>query len=248
MAWSLVSPSSAIVLYNWTEFVPGIYTLGIGEVGLIRIAPIGSLGITIDGIFYSWNNIETVPEGTTIVSLDKVSGASTLISRLTPALNGNPISFPISNPPITQATVNWQLYPTGLDNNIPDWSNAPTYPQYPTLENGSLIGLNNLILWYQIINTGSGAITIGISDITAPITITGTESIITPPVYPDFVMSGGIDLGGGATIQALTDASGIYTLIPGQYHDELYQRVGTTASTINVVIPTPFFKTGFIKG
>lgn len=70
-----------------------------------------------------------------------------------------------------------------------------------------------------------------------------------PPPNVIYMMTGGIDLGGAATQTFLNDASGIYTLIPGQYHDELYQRIGTTSSTtVNVMIPEPFFKTGFIGG
>lgn len=76
----------------------------------------------------------------------------------------------------------------------------------------------------------------------------GTYGSYPPPPNPEIspVMSG-FEFGGDATFQILTDASGIYTLTPGVYHDELYQRIGTEASTINVMIPNPFFKTGFIE-
>jgi hypothetical protein len=77
----------------------------------------------------------------------------------------------------------------------------------------------------------------------------GTYDSYPPPPNPLIYPTGGIDFGGAPTIQALTDASGIYTLVPGQYHDELYQRVGANpATSINVPIPEPFFKTGFIGG
>ena len=77
--------------------------------------------------------------------------------------------------------------------------------------------------------------------------IRGTYDSYPPPPNIIYTMVGGIDVGGSATIQVLSDASGIYTLVPGQYHDELYQRTSTTTSTtVNVMIPNPFFKTGFI--
>jgi hypothetical protein len=77
--------------------------------------------------------------------------------------------------------------------------------------------------------------------------INGTYDSYPPPTNPTIYPLGGLAFGGSATIQALTDASGIYTLVEGQYHDELYQRVGTTGSTtISVQIPMPFFKTGYI--
>lgn len=77
--------------------------------------------------------------------------------------------------------------------------------------------------------------------------INGTYDSYPPPTNPTIYPLGGLAFGGSATIQALTDASGIYTLVEGQYHDELYQRVGTTGSTtVSVQIPMPFFKTGYI--
>lgn len=77
--------------------------------------------------------------------------------------------------------------------------------------------------------------------------INGTYDSYPAPTNPMVYPLGGLAFGGSATIQALTDASGIYTLVEGQYHDELYQRVGTTSSTtVSVQIPMPFFKTGYI--
>jgi hypothetical protein len=79
--------------------------------------------------------------------------------------------------------------------------------------------------------------------------INGTYDSFPPPPNPTINPLGGLSFGGAPVIQALTDASGIYTLVPGQYHDELYQRTSTTTSTtISVMIPAPFFKTGFIGG
>lgn len=69
-----------------------------------------------------------------------------------------------------------------------------------------------------------------------------------PPPNIIYTMVGGIDLGGAATQQIILNASGIYTLTPGLYRDELIQRSGTTATTESFPIPRPFFKTGFIGG
>ncbi len=74
----------------------------------------------------------------------------------------------------------------------------------------------------------------------------GTYDEFEPPPNPLIYPIGGVSFGGDATFSLLLDASGIYTLTPDVYHDELYQRTGTTATTTNVMIPNPFFKTGFI--
>ncbi len=51
-----------------------------------------------------------------------------------------------------------------------------------------------------------------------------------------------IDVSLTPTVLALTNPSGIYTLVPGKLHDTLYERVaGTTvATTVEVAIPDPF--------
>lgn len=84
----------------------------------------------------------------------------------------------------------------------------------------------------------------------------GTPNVISPSsnsvvvsfsgVIPDINItgSGGIDLGGAATMVFITDPSGIYTLIPDQHYDRLYQR--TTATYLDVAIPMPFAKSSFI--
>lgn len=62
----------------------------------------------------------------------------------------------------------------------------------------------------------------------------------------DVTGSGGLDTGGAPAMVLIADASGIYTLTPDSRHDTIYDRSNT--STLNVEIPTPFFKTGFIGG
>lgn len=58
--------------------------------------------------------------------------------------------------------------------------------------------------------------------------------------------SGGMDLGGAADLVFISNASGIYTLVPNKREDTLYDRVLDT--TIDVKIPDPFIKTGYIGG
>jgi hypothetical protein len=68
---------------------------------------------------------------------------------------------------------------------------------------------------------------------------------------PDINFTGGqdgfIDLGGAATIVLAADPSGIYTLVPGKTNDTLYDRDVTPVGTIDVKIPDPFLKTGFLE-
>lgn len=72
-----------------------------------------------------------------------------------------------------------------------------------------------------------------------------------PPVEPsieipdvDFPLAGtgGIDLGGAAVIQFVTNPAGIYTLVPGKLHDTLY----SGATSVDVKIPDPTFKTAYL--
>src|SRR5215471_1676190 len=76
----------------------------------------------------------------------------------------------------------------------------------------------------------------------------------TPPASPPDAYAsgdGGIivgDVPGGSTaLTLLKDISGIYTLIPGQRHDTLYDRQ-TGQPSIDVAIPDPSFGTGYIGG
>jgi len=55
-----------------------------------------------------------------------------------------------------------------------------------------------------------------------------------------------IDLALAFTIQIFGDPSGIYTLVPGQFHDDLYEHETSPASSQNVAIPRPFGVTSFI--
>lgn len=54
-----------------------------------------------------------------------------------------------------------------------------------------------------------------------------------------------IDISSLSPMVYLVDPSGIYTLVPNQKHDALYERGGVITSQ-NIKIPDPFFKTGFI--
>jgi hypothetical protein len=70
---------------------------------------------------------------------------------------------------------------------------------------------------------------------------------VAPTYVPPAVTDGGIELNGGATILTLQDVSGIYTLIPDKLTDTLYDRV-TGQTNVDVAIPNPLFKTGYIGG
>lgn len=58
---------------------------------------------------------------------------------------------------------------------------------------------------------------------------------------------GGLGLNGQVPLTVLKDVSGIYTIVEGQKHDTLYDRL-TGQPSINVKIPNPTAKTGYIGG
>lgn len=62
---------------------------------------------------------------------------------------------------------------------------------------------------------------------------------------PHTVFSGSVPL--GTLTVLLINASGIYTLIPGKTNDTLYDN-DSAPETMDVMIPSPFIKTGFIGG
>jgi hypothetical protein len=59
--------------------------------------------------------------------------------------------------------------------------------------------------------------------------------------------NGGLTLGGVPSLTLLKDISGIYTLIPGKLNDTLIDRQ-TGQPSVDVEIPDPTFKTGYIGG
>lgn len=71
----------------------------------------------------------------------------------------------------------------------------------------------------------------------------------TPGVLPDIAVmgNGGLVLNGSVPITLLKDISGIYTLVPGKTNDTLIDRQ-TGVASVDVKIPDPFAKTGFIGG
>ena len=70
----------------------------------------------------------------------------------------------------------------------------------------------------------------------------------TPPIDINHVMSGGLSIGGSATIFLLTDPSGIYKLVPGKTHDTIINRANEAgdAEEFDVKIPEPFAETGYL--
>lgn len=71
-----------------------------------------------------------------------------------------------------------------------------------------------------------------------------------PPLDPPEIAvqgDGGVALDGQVSLTLLRDISGIYTLIPGKTNDTLYDRQ-TGVANVDVKIPNPNFKTGYIGG
>lgn len=84
--------------------------------------------------------------------------------------------------------------------------------------------------------------TIIVPNISPPTT---TPFTIPTNIMSPLTLSGGIDLGGTMIVQALTDPSGVYTLVPGKRSDTLYDRIPAEVS-VEVKIPDPYIKTSFV--
>ena len=67
-----------------------------------------------------------------------------------------------------------------------------------------------------------------------------------PPNQPIITMEGGMDFNGNIPILAVVNLSGIYTLVPNKRNDTLY--TGIAATTVDVKVPNPMYKTGYIGG
>jgi hypothetical protein len=63
---------------------------------------------------------------------------------------------------------------------------------------------------------------------------------------PVIVMDGGLNFNGDAPYLALEDASGIYILVENKKTDTLYPKSDNT--TVEVPIPDPSWKTGYVGG
>lgn len=77
-----------------------------------------------------------------------------------------------------------------------------------------------------------------------------TDAWPLPPVVPPevaIITEGGLILGDTNPITVLKDVSGIYTLVPGKHTDTLYDRQ-TEQTSVEMEIPDPTFKTGYIGG
>lgn len=67
-----------------------------------------------------------------------------------------------------------------------------------------------------------------------------------PSTLPIITMSGGMDFNGDPAKLLIENLSGIYTLVPNKTTDTIYINSGSTS--IDVKIPDPEFKTGYIGG
>jgi len=77
-----------------------------------------------------------------------------------------------------------------------------------------------------------------------------SDSVLDEVSVADIIMvgSGGVDVGGSPSIIFIGEPSGIYTLVKDKTHDTLYERQAGTTTFVNVKIPDPHIKTGFIGG
>lgn len=128
------------------------------------------------------------------------------------------------------------------DGNIP-WEEGTTHYEIPTYTFESPSSFPVRITPYKI-TPDSADYAKGPPSATIPVEWTGDE--------PDIDFEGGqtggfIDLGGTATVVLSADPSGIYTLVPGKTNDTLYDRDETPVVTVDVKIPDPFIRTGFLE-
>lgn len=71
---------------------------------------------------------------------------------------------------------------------------------------------------------------------------------IPPNTDPNIIGNGGLILGGAAPFTIIKNASGIYTLVPGQNRDALIDRNTAPSGQLNLKIPDPTWKTGYLGG
>lgn len=247
MSWQLKATNELQFGGDFINVAPGQWRVPIGGLGTI-VAVVGTTGLVTSAYgTLTWEQIfidGDLTEEYNINTILRKGGGATAVPDITTKDGATSLSY---GAPIFPSS--WSLQPAGLSNGVPSFGGATTVPAYLNQYNGRFPILQQLTLYITCDNTAgvSNWDVFFVTDLT-DWQLSGGDILIPPPPNVTLFPVGGISFGGSATLRALTDASGIYTLIPGQYHDELYQRVGTTASTINVVIPTPFFKTGFIKG
>lgn len=70
--------------------------------------------------------------------------------------------------------------------------------------------------------------------------------IYNPPPNPIVTMAGGVDFDGSVSTLLVQNISGIYTLVTDKRNDTMYTGFG--AATVDLKIPNPMFKTGYIGG
>lgn len=79
----------------------------------------------------------------------------------------------------------------------------------------------------------------------SPLSEAAVVTVAGPPPSIAITGSGGMLLGGTATVIFMGDPSGIYTVIEGKTHDTLYQR--TSVDHIDMPIPNPHGITGYLR-
>lgn len=164
---------------------------------------------------------------------------------------GNPTEYSVGDDTPYEYHAYWTLAPSGnpweIDNNVLNLEAIFPRDWNINITSGSFdLRAAYLAVAYapstgpvaDIEITGSGGMEIGGEAI-----ITSLPLILTG--------SGGIEMGGNLDTNGLVmsaDASGIYTLIPGQKFDRIYARNTEDDQTVDVAIPNPFGSTGYFGG
>ncbi len=139
---------------------------------------------------------------------------------------------------------------TFMDITIPA-ANGGVLGDVPLENEDAILGADFNLIEYGIILDNAG--TVNLHSIFMEV-LTGEADIVLEGGGTDggAMIEGGLNLGDlGITNGALVlivDGSGLYSITPGQFFDELYARNSTTEPTVLVQIPDPFWKTFYAGG
>lgn len=230
-------------LANFGSFAAGVFNSladcqnGIGQesISLFRHTEPGCAGTMVQILQYTGNGA-----GSQVVNLTPVSGRFPLFVLVQPTAGGNPAHF--RDPSHTGSN---SASATTLGNSI----TAITAVAIDQITVGSTLNTNLTVYNVFVIcgdtaGMNNGAYTNLFCELPA-----GPQNN-DPPFpsnEPNVVGDGGLVLNGSSPLTLLKDVSGIYTLILNKRNDTLIDRQ-TGQDSVDVEIPDPTFKTGYIGG
>jgi hypothetical protein len=176
--------------------------------------------------------------GTRVIPFPEVTGRFPLFIIVQPVTNNNP---PFFRDPSHTGSNSAQF------NNLANSTTAIVAGAVDSFSVGVTLNANGIVYNFFIILGSNASWANGQF---FPPNCLPPEIWVDPPMDPPEIAvagDGGLELNGQVPITLLRDVSGIYTLVPGKTNDTLYDRQ-TGQSSVDVKIPDPFIKTGFIGG